>query len=100
MRPPALVRILMPTVIGVALGLLVAMNAPSGASHTMDTAFTVIHIPAILLARVWLDAGLPPHGEGSLAVADYAVVAQWCLIGICAAALWYRLGRRHEKKGN
>jgi len=55
--------------------------------------YIVVNFVAILLGRAWIATGLPPHGEATLAVGFYAVIAQWLLFGLIAGAVWFRYGK-------
>jgi len=61
--------------------------------------YNCVSAPAILVAKVWIQIGLPPRGESAIILYHITFAIQWIIFGIVVGAWWgHRCKRRDSQK--
>jgi hypothetical protein len=90
----------MPTIVGLAIGLLFSFLA----NHiycvrflpSLPLVLVILNYPAQLLFDAWHNAGYGPYGDASWVIYFRMIVVQWLLIGVLVGVGWRRSHGKHN----
>ena len=64
-------------------------------SHALWLLFAVLHMPAMVLLKLWTWLNLPPYGDGGLVMFPSLLTIQWTIIGSLCGICWQRMQTRN-----